>query len=88
MAPGGHACDWTSDPNDKIALIAFFKTIKEKIGQGGSWDQPCLELAAAHMVARGPPGKGAPKNANSVKGIWASVRHCTHVILSHSPASR
>ncbi|KAJ7512308.1 hypothetical protein B0H11DRAFT_2346286 [Mycena galericulata] len=74
MAPGGNACDWTSDPNDKIALIAFFKTIKDKIGQGGSWDQTCLELAAAHMVSRGPPAKGAPKNANSVKGIWAGMK--------------
>ncbi|KAJ7721394.1 hypothetical protein B0H16DRAFT_1791545 [Mycena metata] len=74
MAPGGQPCDWTTDPNDKIALVAYFKTIKDKIGQGGSWDQTCLESAAAHMVARGPPAKGAPKNANSIKGIWAGMK--------------
>ncbi|KAJ6489752.1 hypothetical protein C8R45DRAFT_929069 [Mycena sanguinolenta] len=74
MAPGGQACDWTSDPNDKIVLIAHFKTIKDKIGQGGSWDQTCLESAAAHLVSRGPPVKGAPKNANSVKGVWGGMK--------------
>ncbi|KAJ7130980.1 hypothetical protein C8R46DRAFT_1048682 [Mycena filopes] len=74
MAPGGVSCDWTTDPNDKIALVAFFKSITDKIGQGGSWDQPCLELAAAHMVARGPPAKGAPKNASSIKGVWTGMK--------------
>ncbi|KAJ7857288.1 hypothetical protein B0H14DRAFT_3135849 [Mycena olivaceomarginata] len=66
--------DWTADPGDKIALVAYFKTIKDKIGQGGSWDQPSFESTAAHMVSRGPPAKGAPKNASSVKGVWAGMK--------------
>ncbi|KAJ6594902.1 hypothetical protein B0H19DRAFT_1247533 [Mycena capillaripes] len=74
MAPGAQSCDWTADPNDKIALIAYFKTIKHKIGQGGSWDQPALELTAAHMNALGPRAKGAPKNASSVKGVWTGMK--------------
>ncbi|KAJ7318485.1 hypothetical protein DFH08DRAFT_942564 [Mycena albidolilacea] len=74
MAPGGQPCDWTADPGNRTALVAYFKTIKDKIGQGGSWDQPSLESAAAHMVSRGPPAKGAPKNASSVKGVWAGMK--------------
>ncbi|KAK7024095.1 hypothetical protein R3P38DRAFT_2369598, partial [Favolaschia claudopus] len=66
--------DWTTDPNDKIALVAFFKTIKEKIGRGGSWDATSLEAAAVHMRARGHPVKGAEKNANSVKGCWNGLK--------------
>ncbi|KAJ6460297.1 hypothetical protein C8R45DRAFT_941853 [Mycena sanguinolenta] len=74
---------WTSDPNDKIALVAYFKTIKHKIGQGGSWDQMCLESAAVHLVSHGPPAKGAPKNASSVKGVWAGMKkiHDTLVLV-------
>jgi len=43
MAPGAASCDWTSDPGDKIALVAFFASIKDQIGQGGSWDPTALE---------------------------------------------
>ncbi|KAJ6629691.1 hypothetical protein B0H10DRAFT_1939665 [Mycena sp. CBHHK59/15] len=67
MAPRAPACDWTSDPGDKIALVTYFASIKDKIGQGESWDQTALEFAAMHMATRGPPLKGGPKNANSVK---------------------
>ncbi|KAJ6597878.1 hypothetical protein B0H10DRAFT_2196857 [Mycena sp. CBHHK59/15] len=74
MAPGALSCDWTTDPGDKIALVAFFASIKDQIGQGGSWDQTALEAAAKHMVTRGPPMKGAPKNANSIKGVWAGMK--------------
>ncbi|KAJ6599539.1 hypothetical protein B0H10DRAFT_1959061 [Mycena sp. CBHHK59/15] len=74
MAPGGPAGDWTSNPDDKIALIAYFKTIKDQIGQGGSWDQMCLDSATTHMVARGSPMNGVLKNANSVKGVWAGMK--------------
>ncbi|KAJ6611040.1 hypothetical protein B0H10DRAFT_2224517 [Mycena sp. CBHHK59/15] len=49
MAPGALSCDWTTDPGDKIALVAFFASIKDQIGQGGSWDQTALEAAAKHM---------------------------------------
>ncbi|KAJ7249645.1 hypothetical protein C8J57DRAFT_1723835 [Mycena rebaudengoi] len=65
MAPGGICCDWVANPADKTELITYFKTIKEKIGQGGSWDETCLEMAAAHMRSLGPPLKGAPKNMKS-----------------------
>ncbi|KAJ7814663.1 hypothetical protein B0H14DRAFT_3747050 [Mycena olivaceomarginata] len=81
MAPGGQPCDWTADPGDKIALVVYFKTIKDKIGQGGSWDQPSLESAATHMVSRGPPAKGAPKNASSVKGVWAGMKKIHDVLV-------
>ncbi|KAJ7163342.1 hypothetical protein C8R46DRAFT_1222108 [Mycena filopes] len=74
MAPGGSSCDWTFDPTDKPALVAYFKTIKDKIGHGGSWDQTGLEMAATHMATRGPPLKGAPKNANSIKGVWTGMK--------------
>ncbi|KAJ7024234.1 hypothetical protein C8F04DRAFT_1192653 [Mycena alexandri] len=74
MPSRGEACDWTFDPTDKTALVVYFKTIKDKIGQGGSWDQTSLESAAAHMAERGPPLKGAPKTANSIKGVWAGMK--------------
>ncbi|KAJ6628069.1 hypothetical protein B0H10DRAFT_1940626 [Mycena sp. CBHHK59/15] len=61
MAPGAPTCDWTSDPGDKIALVTYFASIKDKIGQGGSWDQTALESAATHMATRGPPiGRNRP----------------------------
>jgi hypothetical protein len=84
MASSGQPCDWTADPGNKIVLVAYFKTIKDKIGQGGSWDRPSLESAAAHMVSHGPPAKGAPKNVSSVKGVWAGVHYCTYTILCHA----
>ncbi|KAJ7264315.1 hypothetical protein C8J57DRAFT_1718726 [Mycena rebaudengoi] len=74
MAPGGICCDWVANPADKTELITYFKTIKEKIGQGGSWDETCLEMAAAHMRSLGPPLKGAPKNMKSVRSVWNGMK--------------
>ncbi|KAJ6613921.1 hypothetical protein B0H10DRAFT_2221765 [Mycena sp. CBHHK59/15] len=74
MAPRALSCDWTTEPSDKIVLVTFFASIKDQIREGGSWDQTALEAAAKHMVAHGPPMKGAPKNANSIKGVWAGMK--------------
>ncbi|KAJ7719817.1 hypothetical protein B0H16DRAFT_1605662 [Mycena metata] len=91
MSPRGESCDWTFDPTDKPALVAYFKTIKDKIGQGGSWDQTSLESAAMHMAERGPPLKGAPKTAGSIKGVWAGMKkiHDTLVLVlaKHYPGA-
>ncbi|KAJ6535881.1 hypothetical protein B0H10DRAFT_2204336 [Mycena sp. CBHHK59/15] len=81
MAPGSLPCDWVTDPNDKIALVAFFKTIASRIGEGGSWDKTCLQEAAQAMADRGPPLKGAPKTADSIKGIWAGMKKIHDVLL-------
>jgi hypothetical protein len=73
MAPGSLPCDWVTDPNNKIALVVFFKTIASCIGEGGSWDKTCLQEAAQAMADHGPPLKGASKTADSIKGIWTGV---------------
>ncbi|KAJ6565382.1 hypothetical protein B0H10DRAFT_2200416 [Mycena sp. CBHHK59/15] len=69
------------NPNDKIALVAFFKTIASRIGEGGSWDKTCLQEAAQAMADRGPPLKGAPKTADSIKGIWAGMKKIHDALL-------
>ncbi|KAJ7899876.1 hypothetical protein B0H13DRAFT_2518135 [Mycena leptocephala] len=66
-------CDWVADPEDKRALLGFFQSIQSRIGDGGSWDATCLQEAEAFMAARGPPAKGAPKTAASIRGIWTTV---------------
>ncbi|KAJ7131952.1 hypothetical protein C8R46DRAFT_1105193 [Mycena filopes] len=74
-------CDWVSDPEDKVALAGFFLSIKSRIGHGGSWDATCLQEAENFMVARGPPAKGAPKTAASIKGIWTNMKKVHEAVL-------
>ncbi|KAJ6628208.1 hypothetical protein B0H10DRAFT_2429014 [Mycena sp. CBHHK59/15] len=81
MAPGSLPCDWVTDLNNKIVLVAFFKTIASRIGEGGSWDKTCLQEAAQVMADRGPLLKGAPKTADSIKGIWAGMKKIHDALL-------
>ena len=71
---GQDAADWQADPGDKAALVGFFHGIRSRIGQGGNWDKTALNEAAAFMAQRGPPKKGRPKTAESIRTQFASVR--------------
>jgi hypothetical protein len=72
------ACDWVTDPEDKQALLGFFQSIQSRIGDGGGWDVTCLQEAEVFMAGHGPPAKGAPKTAASIKGIWTSTCDATY----------
>ncbi|KAJ7824572.1 hypothetical protein B0H13DRAFT_2373477 [Mycena leptocephala] len=74
-------CDWVADPEDKRALLGFFQSIQSRIGDGGSWDATCLQEAEAFMAARGPPAKGAPKTAASIRGIWTTMKKVHDALL-------
>ncbi|KAJ7826342.1 hypothetical protein B0H13DRAFT_2374449 [Mycena leptocephala] len=74
-------CDWVADPEDKRALLGFFQSIQSRIGDGGSWDATCLQEAEAFMAARGPPAKGAPKTAASIRGIWTTMKKFHDALL-------
>ena len=74
-AQDGHqAADWQTDPGDKAALVSFLHGIRSRIGQGGNWDRTALNEAAAFMAQRGPPQKGGPKTADSIRTQFAAVR--------------
>ncbi|KAJ6613568.1 hypothetical protein B0H10DRAFT_215482 [Mycena sp. CBHHK59/15] len=63
MAPGAPACDWTSDPGDKIALVAYFASIKDKIGQGGSCG------GQGHWKKQGGEGQSLSRSIGGSTGL-------------------
>ncbi|KAJ7752290.1 hypothetical protein B0H16DRAFT_1837358 [Mycena metata] len=75
------SCDWITNTGDKTNLVDFFHGIKSRIGQGGSWDATCLQEAAEFMQLLGPPAKGAPKTAASIRGVWAQIKKLHEAIL-------
>ncbi|KAJ7784172.1 hypothetical protein B0H16DRAFT_1708911 [Mycena metata] len=77
----GLVCDCQTDSEDKRDLLGFFQSIKSRIGQGGNWDNVCLQEAEVFMAERRPPMKGAPKTVTSIRGIWNTMKTVHDAIL-------
>ncbi|KAK7007249.1 hypothetical protein R3P38DRAFT_2554070, partial [Favolaschia claudopus] len=77
--PSGHkmpdksAANWTADPKDITNLLAFFHSVRSRIGDGGNWDKTVLKEAEVHMAGLGAPVKGGPKVWTAIRNKWKDL---------------
>ncbi|KAK7015368.1 hypothetical protein R3P38DRAFT_2543759, partial [Favolaschia claudopus] len=78
--PDKSAANWTADPKDITNLLAFFHSVRSRIGDGGNWDKTVLKEAEVHMAGLGAPVKGGPKVWTAIRNKWKDVRCCAGLL--------
>ncbi|KAK6996169.1 hypothetical protein R3P38DRAFT_3222765 [Favolaschia claudopus] len=71
--PDKSAANWTADPKDITNLLAFFHSVRSRIGDGGNWDKTVLKEAEVHMAGLGAPVKGGPKVWTAIRNKWKDL---------------